>query len=280
MIKLIIVAGLFLVSCQLGPTKVVQQQDIQSAKISAKKLLEGPAVILDVRAPFEFNLSHVPGAINVRWEDFSQAQDRYKGLLQKDLFSMARRLALVGIDPNTRVILLGKGSAGLGEEGRVAWTLKVLGVREVHTLVHTSYREMNALSEAPPIKNKSYWMPQVDEDLDVDPKKFKIEIKKNKPETFVIDVRSPQEFALGSRKEIKKIKSLIHNISWDRFFDEQGSPRGGIEADLQRLGITKDSSVFLISNRGVRSGAVTYALDSLGYKNVSNVSGGYQLVSP
>src|SRR5690349_21817188 len=138
-IVLAFIAVLIFGGCQVKPTKVVTQEPVMSEGQFAESLMKDKPVLLDVRPAFEFNLAHVPGAINVRWEDFSQSNPQSRGLLDNDLFSLARRLSLVGIDPDTKVIVLGKGPQGTGEEGRVAWTLKVLGVKDVYTMLHTQY---------------------------------------------------------------------------------------------------------------------------------------------
>lgn len=271
----IIFAMLFVTSCQQKPTKVVAQEAVIGSTLTAENLIKQKAVILDARAPFEFNISHVPGAINVQWEDFSQPNSIYKGLLQNDLFALARRLALIGIDPETKVVVLGKGSQGQGEEGRIAWTLNVLGVRDVYTLHHNSYREMNVTKEAPPVENKPYWKPQVQEPLMVTFKVFK-QLATNKDSGIVlIDVRSSQEFELHNIPR-KSIKARLINIEWKQFFDEKGLPDKQVETKLSALSIAKDSKIVVLSNHGVRSGAATYALTFLGYTKASNFAGGYE----
>ncbi|MBV2167793.1 MAG: ABC transporter ATP-binding protein [Bdellovibrio sp.] len=271
---LVVAAVLLALACQQKPTKISVQEPVISEGVTAEKLLKEKAVILDARPAFEFNLAHVPGAINVRWEDFSQNSPRSRGLLQGDLFSLARRLALVGIDPDTKVVVLGKGAQGGGEEGRVAWTLKVLGVKDVYTLVHTSYREMNTTKEAPLVQNKPYWKPQENESLVMNIKDFKKIIAQ--PGAVVLDVRSAQEFALRNLSQEKKVQASVYNVEWKEFFDGKGLPLAKSEGLLRDKGISKEATILVLSNHGVRSAAVTYALQFLGYKKVSNVAGGYE----
>ncbi|MEK2645848.1 sulfurtransferase [Bdellovibrio sp. BCCA] len=265
-----------LVGCQQKPTKIVTQEPVIGENITAERLMKDNPVILDARPSFEFNLAHVPGAINVRWEDFSQQNPKSRGLLQPDLFSLARRLSLIGVDPQTKVLVLGKGPQGAGEEGRVAWTLKVLGVKEVYTVLHTSYREMNPTKEAPLVQNKPYWKPDVAETLTTDFKDFKNMVSKADSSLVVIDVRSAQEYALRNLSQIKDVKASVINMNWTEFFGEKGLPEKKIESALYEKNISKDTKILVISNHGVRSGAVTYALNFLGYKKASNFAGGYE----
>lgn len=262
--------------CQQKPTKVVTQEPVIGENITAEKLIKDNPVILDARPAFEFNLAHVPGAINVRWEDFSQTNPKSRGLLQTDLFAVARRLSLIGIDPDTKVLVLGKGPQGMGEEGRIAWTLKVLGVKDVYTLRHNSYREMNTIKEAPLVQNKPYWKPQVVENLWIEFPEFKNQVTRAESGVVVIDVRSAQEFALRNLSQVKQVRVPVLNLDWKEFFGEKGLPQAQIEKSLAEKGVTKNLKILLISNHGVRSGAVTYALRFLGYTQAVNFAGGYE----
>ncbi|UXR63251.1 rhodanese-like domain-containing protein [Bdellovibrio bacteriovorus] len=275
---LFLAAVMMLSACQVKPTKVTVEEPLMGENITAEHLMKQNPVILDARPAFEFNLAHVPGSINVRWEDFSQQNPRARGLLQADLFALARRLSLVGVDPETPIVVLGKGAQGTGEEGRIAWTLKVLGVKSVYTLLHTSYREMNTNPnrEVPPVKNKPYWKPQVAEGLSVDVKVFKADVSQELRPVVVLDVRSSQEFTLRNISTEKFVKAPVINIEWREFFGEKGLPTKKIERLLYEKNITKDNRILVLSNHGVRSGAVVYALNYLGYKNAANFAGGYE----
>lgn len=297
------VAASLLVSCQYKPTKVTQEKPVISESTLSAKLMEGNPVILDVRAPFEFNLSHVPGAINVRWEDFSQQDPNSRGVLLEDLFAVARRLSLIGIDPDSKVVILGKGATGQGEEGRIAWTLNVLGVKDVHIALHSSYRELN-VQESPAVKNKPYWKPVIEESLFIDAKNFKAyatqqlpplkmaKKKKNvdlpvsslfgmnfneaKGKVVILDVRSSAEYGINNLTKYKNVKAPVTQLEWREFFTAMNFVNKDIEKKLESKGVTKDKVILVISNHGVRSGAVTFALRQLGYRQSVNFAGGYE----
>ncbi len=265
------------IGCQQMPTKVTVEEPVQAYTVTAEDLKKTNGIIIDARPAFEFNIAHTPGAINISWQDFSQQDARVKGVLQKDTFSLARRMALIGIDPETPVIVLGKGSAGQGEEGRVAWTMKYLGIKNVYTLNASAFREQNnnPNKQAPLVKNKPYWKPVVDENMNVDLKTFK---EKVLVQTIVIDVRSNNEFSLPQVVRQKWKTSKVYNLPWSDFFKKNGLVDSAILARLNELGIQKADEIILISNQGVRSGAVSYALKELGFKKPLNFSGGYNLL--
>lgn len=273
------IAGLAVIGCQVKPTKMTAEESVQSTAVTAETLMQGQPVLLDARPAFEFNLSHVPGAINVRWEDFSQSNPMSRGVLQNDLFAVARRLSLVGIDPDTKVLVLGKGRQGAGEDGRIAWTLKVLGIKNVYTVVHSSFRGMNPdpTKAGPEIKNKPYWKPVINEALAITAKDFKKQVTQENPKAFVLDVRASEEFNLRNLSKEKGVKAQVTNIEWKEFFDDKGLPTlKSAEVRLLQAGLTKETPILVVSTHGVRSGAVTYALQSLGYSKVQNFAGGYE----
>lgn len=313
--------GLFLLAvvtaCQNKPTQIASQEPIlagiQSPE-SIEKIMVMKPVILDARSPFDFNLYHVPGAINVNWRDFSQQGANNQGLLQSDLFAAARRLSLYGIDPSTPVLVLGLGLQGQGEEGRIAWMLKVLGVQQVYTSVHTSLRALNPKEETPVVKNKPPWKPVQTDSLDISLNKlralatghvsiynlssrarsmaltankakglripgksvFGIDFYEVLKKLIILDVRSLQEFNLKNIGQDSAIKAAVVNLEWKHFIDEAGQVRFNVLKELTAKNITPDKVIIVISNHGVRSAAVTYALRTLGFNHSLNFSGGYE----
>lgn len=319
--KIIVVSVLFLLSsaCQQKPTQTSTQLPVMieskgaQGKKSLEQILAEHPVMLDTRSSFDFNLGHVPGSINIRWEDFSQKDPHSRGLLEPDLFSLARRLSLIGIDPETPVVVLGKVLDGEGEDGRIAWTLQVLGVKKVAVMSYNSLRSLRD-QESPPVKNQPYWKPAVDESLTVDFKFFKNMVTGQIPvqaypskarqkalqipphaimamsngqifgmtldsayqKLVVLDVRSPEQFSIENLKQKKDVKVPVVNIEWKKLFNAQGFVVAEAKELLKSKGINEDSVVFVISNHGVRSAAATFALRSLGYLRSSNFAGGYE----
>lgn len=272
-----------LVACQTKPTKVYQESISKAKSESATSALEitEATVLFDARAPFEYSVAHLNRAVNVRWDDFTQREKPFVGLLDLDLFAITRKLARLGIDPETTpVIVVGKGLQGQGEEGRVAWMLKYLGVKNVRFVNQDFFSLPISTEEAPPRENKPLWKPVLDETLIVSKKEF---LKESvKPEVQrkvkVLDVRTETEY-LGKAKDSlsKKAPDMgAINIPWTEFFDAQGIPDAKISAKLGLISVTKDTPLYVISNKGVRSAAVTMALRELGFSNAANFSGGYQ----
>ena len=272
---------ILLAACAQAPTKTFTAEDIDT--LFLQKSLRAPinltaeTVIVDARSAFDFAVAHLPNSVNIQWRDFSEAAGPASGLLKKDQTEAVRRLALLGITPKSQIVIVGDGPRGHGEEGRLAWTLTYLGFADVQTAQIDSLHLRYSNIEPPPRVNKPTWQPVIYSPLQVSLKEMKRAIEDGS--AVVIDVRSPEEIlatqvAINSR--LKNFKPLA--IDWREFFTAEGRPNFAIRKKLADLKVKTNDHIIAISNRGVRSGAVTYALLALGYKKAANESGGFEEV--
>jgi thiosulfate/3-mercaptopyruvate sulfurtransferase len=295
--KYLILTLLFVfVGCAPKPTKVSQEAPVVAVSGTGEKFTPG-TVILDVRAPFDFNLSHIPGAINVAWEDFSRRPPDARGLIIKDLHTITRRLALIGVDQKTKILIVGKGTSGKGEEGRVAWTLESLGVENIQLASADSFRDRKG--DTTQIPNKTFWDTTLNSNLEISWKELRGKIEGRsyphsrarrkalagvplpaKGENFVVlDVRSKEEFSIDNLNKRTPRVFKFENLEWKEFFDTDVDPDPAVMKALNEIGVTQMTEVEVISNHGVRSGAVTWALRRLGYTKARNFAGGYEQVT-
>lgn len=271
-------------ACQQKPTKVFQTVPTQikneSASGTSALVITEQTVIVDARPSFEYAISHLNGAINLRPEEFNQQEQAFRGVLDIDKFFHARKLARLGIGPDTPVIVVGRGLRGSGEEGRVAWTLKVLGLKNVNFSSLDFFSLPLTTAEAPPRPAAPMWKPEVNESLMVEKADFlrAARAPSTAPSSpLVIDVRSSEEY-LGKNKVFKRSvpELAAMNIPWIEFFDNQGLVNSSMEERLNAVGISKTRIIYVISNMGTESAAVTLALRHLGYSKAANFAGGYQ----
>ncbi|MCB9024678.1 MAG: hypothetical protein H6625_00035 [Bdellovibrionaceae bacterium] len=279
---------IFFVGCALQPTKVYesQQVDVEGLIEASQKplVLNDQSIVIDARNPFDYNLSHIPQAISIQWHEFSRP-GKHRGYLSDDLFKEARRLALKGISPETPIIVLGNGPKGSGEEGRLAWTLLYLGFKNVQFSAMNHFKILPMTNkENAPRPNVPVWKPHFITSLlaNVDEvKKVVSQPQSLKERVFLIDVRSEKEYFRRQADldyEYPDINAI--HIPWTQFINKQGRPDFKIIESLKDLGVLRHSRMIIISNQGLRSGAVTAALTSMGYTNVGNFTGGYQQLFP
>jgi thiosulfate/3-mercaptopyruvate sulfurtransferase len=275
-----LIAFWMLAACQT-PTKVYESQPVTAKAGENVPSLKPDAqtVILDARPAFQYALSHLNGSQSVQWTDFTQREAPFFGELEHDLFFHARRLARLGIDPATPVIVVGLAGQGHGEEGRVAWTLRYMGVKNVKFVSIDYFSLPLTQEEAEPRAAKPIWRPQVDPSLLVDRKTMvKLIARPRSPSSpVIVDVRSAREYmGKASTLSSKKAPDIgAINIPWTEFFDSKGLVVPGMKQKLEAVGITPDKTLYVISERGVESAAATLALRELGFSKAANFAGGY-----
>lgn len=273
-------AALTTSACELAPTKSYTKESRDSRPDQA---LESPiriteqTILLDARAPFEYAVAHLPGSFNVSWRDFSDRSGRWVGHLKKDLYSEARRLAAIGIDPKTPVVIVGSGLRGNGEEGRLAWTLQYLGVENVQIADIDSLGLRYSNTNPPPRESRPTWQPNYRKNLQADREELlKVATQKFDDRAHIIDVRSEKEYFSRDKEQNYAVPDLrALNIDWKQFLTKDGRPRLALREELKRVNVLPTDRVLVISNNGLRSGLAAHALMALGYRNVANVSGGY-----
>lgn len=266
-------AVLALSGCMTKPTKSFEQQPLIKKDLSS---LPADVVLIDARPSFQYQLAHPSGAIGMSWQDFSQKSEPFLGVLEKDLFFHSRRLARMGIGPESSVVVLGNGQQGQGEEGRIAWTLKVLGIKKVQIAHIDHFRMANSQSEPPPRAALPIWKPESPEAWEIGKAEFENLVFKPRvaaDSPVLIDVRTVDEY-LGRAGRPLKMDYAAINIPWTEFITSQGEPDPAVIDHLQSLGIGKSRRVILVDWRGVRSGLATFVLREFGFK-ASNYSGGY-----
>ncbi|MBC86799.1 MAG: hypothetical protein CL677_06425 [Bdellovibrionaceae bacterium] len=268
-----------LVSCQSPETKLYSKFDADySALVEGRKkklILNKDVIIVDARKRFDHTMLNIPGSILLSWEEFTDHRSERPGLLQDDYSRMTQRLARLGITPDTNVIVVGYGVHGRGEEGRLAWTLLYLGVKNVQVAEIHLFKKHLRQGTAQPREPVPYWKPKLLSPIRIRKAEF-LELAKSARQNKVriIDVRSEREYLKGSTAIFGMPEITAINIEWREFYNRQGRPNLDLISKLKAIGIHFGDSIVVVSNKGIRSAAVTTALLTLGYQNVKNYDGG------
>ena len=220
--------------------------------------------------------------MNLNWEDFSDRNGRFKGRLKQDLNDEARRLALLGISPESDVVVVGYGAQGEGGEGRMAWTLASMGVRKVQFVDFAYFKKLPLSNKIePPRKNVPFWEVKTSHPLSASKEELLSVITaaaEGGTRTRILDVRSEREYfakqGLGMGYSQPDIQAV--HIPWTEFLTNHGRPNLQLVDQLSGIGIKPSDRLILISNQGVRSATATMALLAMGFTNSVNFAGGYQ----
>lgn len=278
---------LLLASCATRPTVVRENPE---RRVEAEAVtLTADTVVIDARPAFEYSVAHIPKSVSLQWSDFTEPEPAQRGILQRDLDALARRLARLGIEPRTPVVVVGRGHQGDGEEGRIAWMLAYLGVQNARFAAIDAFKGHLTQLPTEPIKSVPIWKPQLLESLNVTRSELQqvinrggvhqpIAIRKGEaPDIYrIIDVRSEREYlgkeGIGRVRAIPNMEAI--NIPWRDFFDEAMRPRPGIARQLQAIGVLPEHRIIVLDENGVPSAAVTMALRALGFAKAGNYAGG------
>ena len=92
-------------------------------------LEESGVVILDARSADAYDAGHIPGALSMPWQLFSDA-----GLNLKTVSELEMQLGAAGIKRDTWMIIYDDTTASWGAAGRLFWMFEYLGCENVRIL--------------------------------------------------------------------------------------------------------------------------------------------------
>lgn len=273
--KSILALGLIFLAalgCQQKPTVTVTEGGVLLQNRDYRQAIQPEAVLFDTRSPFEFNISKVPGSINLLPSDF---------VVKKDPLDAARRLSLYGVNPEVPVVIMGENSdEGQREMSKLAWEFAQLGLKKVETLKISVFRTLNVRPE-PSRKNVPLWKP-TDHFRELSQKEFfkKIEESRPKPQTRarvealqgVAPSVALRERVLVIRGEGTKISLLNYPFVIERefksdiaLFDQQGLLKANSEWTHF---LNQFDQVYLVDDSKYRYGRA-FALSQWGAKSLA-----------
>ncbi len=238
-------------------------------------------VIIDVRGPSAYS-SHIPGAINSTWHEYSDPEATAKGVLDPDISRLEQRLRALGIKNSSDIVIYCNPFDNWGDEGRMFWMLKYLG--------HPSVKVLDGgwvkwTAEARPYGHDPVQLPPGDFQVSLHPEimmlkdELKKLVKQPHPESILLDARSVEEYA---GKEIDGLPRAGHipsaiNIPWNGFLNSDGTLKdlSTIQNLFQDFGMQPSHEVITYCLGGVRSAWVYFVLKLAGYEKVRNYPGSW-----
>lgn len=252
----------------------------------AKTWYNKDALFVDTRPLTTYQKQHITGAVHTVWQTFSQTQPASRGNLLQDIGLLNEKLKALGVQKNKAVVVYGNPAQGWGEEGRIAWMLRIFGHSQTFIVdggylalvqqgipttqtipqprpgnfevdpayLHSPYLiqrdQFQRLVQQPPISPGSW--------LAIDTR----EEREYKGETPYGETRGghvPGAIHLH-------FQSLLNTLGYLRSRDE-------ILQRLQLKGATPQTLVVLYCTGGIRSGWMTFVLLDLGFSQVKNYAG-------
>lgn len=258
-------------------TAYVDGSYITDAKWLSENLKSKDVLILDARENKDYAKGHIPGAINVAWQGFSNMEgkpgDKGWGVVLSD-DKLSEKLSAIGVDKNKTIVIYCNSKKGWGEDGRFVWMLKMAGIENAKMLnggfnFWESSKYEVSTEVASPVASS-----------------FKIE-KSNKADTInteelnakldkvkILDSREKNEYEgavnFGEARG-GHIPGAI-SLPFNSLLKEDGTFKSADEMEtiFKTAGLNKEDEIVTYCTAGIRSAHLALTLRMMGYNNVKN----------
>lgn len=244
-------------------------------------------LIIDARTEKEFKSGHIPSAVNVTWQALSnmnvkQGEQNWGVILLKE--ELEKKLGSFGID-GSKTIIVYNDPKGLGEEGRVLWSLRVAGL-DNSKMLNGGYpawtaAEGKTTTEATTVKPVDFKITQANYDINMVTTDY---VKTNKAKIKLVDTRAPEEYSgkTNHGENYKGEKALGHiegaiALCYRELYNENGTIKNiaDLKATFEKAGLKPEDEIVTYCTVGIRSGFTAEILRMAGYKNAKNYNGSF-----
>ncbi len=269
--------------------KITLDKEMESYYVTPDWLKQNldKVVIIDARAAKEYSAGHVKGAVNVTWQMLSnmsvkQGEANWGVILPQA--ELEAKLGSLGIDGSKTVIVY-NDPAGLGEEGRILWSLRIAGIENSKMLdggypAWTAAKgETSTDAVTPAAASFKVTNPQYDALLATTDY-----VSANKDKIKLVDTRSTEEYngSINHGENYNGEKALGHiegaiSLPYSELYNDDGTIKS--VADLKALfeskGLKPEDEIVTYCTVGIRSGFTAEIMRMCGYTNVKNYNGSF-----
>lgn len=269
--------------------KITLDKEMESYYVTPDWLKQNldKVVIIDARAAKEYSAGHVKGAVNVTWQMLSnmsvkQGEANWGVILPQA--ELEAKLGSLGIDGSKTVIVY-NDPAGLGEEGRILWSLRIAGIENSKMLdggypAWTAAKgETSTDAVTPAAASFKITNPQYDALLATTDY-----VSANKDKIKLVDTRSTEEYngSINHGENYNGAKALGHiegaiSLPYSELYNDDGTIKS--VADLKALfeskGLKPEDEIVTYCTVGIRSGFTAEIMRMCGYTNVKNYNGSF-----
>ena len=239
-------------------------------------------VVLDARPADSYAAKHITNAINVTWQQFTDMENKKAGdkgfgdLLEASKLGDA--IGKLGIDGTKTIVVYGAPPTGWAEDGRIAWTLKSAGLKNVKILNGgwTAWESKGYTSDTnvPSVTAAVYKVSAIDSSLNATTEYISSNLGKIK----IIDAREADEYNGAVKYGEARGGHLpgAINITWTKLYNTDGTVKSQkeIEAIMTENGISKTDEIVTYCTKGIRSADMELILNMAGY-NAKNYDASY-----
>lgn len=275
---LFVVSGVTLSAADTLPIEqrgYVKNDLLVSVDWTKEHLNNGDILVLDARAKKDYGVRHIRGAISAPWKMFADMKAPMgKGftmlLSPKKLTNLFQK---IGITDKKTIVVYANPDAW-GEDGRIAWMLKMAGLTNVKMLDGGWPAWKEAKGSTSRVETKSTSSDIVITKMNEEMLATTEWIVENRKNIIMLDTRATDEWEGATKYGEKRgghIKDAIH-MEWSTLFNEDKTVKtqAQIEEIMKKAGIEKSDTIVSYCTAGIRSAYMTLALRMAGYTNAKN----------
>lgn len=243
-------------------------QEIITAK-KALKTVEN-VVLVDAQKSSAYKAGHVEGAVNI-----SRSKITTFGPFPNMLISaekMAKVLGEKGISNDTTVIVYDDNNNM--DAARLWWTMKVYGHENVKVvsgglkaLLKAGAKKSTTIPEVSAVK---YVVEEKNEEMIATKEEVKSEINNPQDNVVLLDVRTQEEFNMGTIPA-----SILFDYVTNNYADGTFRPVRQIHTLYRDLDITPEQTVIMYCKTSIRAAQTYLALYNAGYRNLKLYDGAW-----
>lgn len=239
------------------------------------------AYAVDTRSAEDYARGHVPGAVRVDVDAFSETRDGVRGLL-RPVDQLVPLLEAAGLHPDKHVVIYGSanGVEGLRPATRLFWILEYLGFPKVSILDggFEAWAAAGREVSTDPVQPEPVKLPPLEPREELRATTDEVAVAAEDPSVEVIDVRSPEEYK--GEKKSQSVARAGHvpgaeNAPVSELLDPRGRFKSVQEIDkiIARSGVRPDAEAIAYCNTGRQASVGYFALRLLGRDNVALYDG-------
>lgn len=240
------------------------------------------SIVIDARSVADYTAGHIAGAINARWQRFSNAEtgkpgDAGWGTL-RTASEIAADLGSLGVQKDKQIVVY-TSPDNWGADGRIVWTLRVAGFPNsmildggYKTWTDAGYPTSTDPTTLTPV---TVSVGSLDQSMRI----TTAELAAHLGDSKLIDVRTEKEFAGSTDSGEVRGGHLpgAANVPFASMFKDDGTLKSAsdIFALMETAGVSMSDDIVFYSTDGVRSAYATLVFRAMGYTKVRNYDGSF-----
>lgn len=233
-------------------------------------------VVIDTRPTAAHTAGHLPGAINVHWQDYRDGS----AMALKPTATLESLLGAAGISRDATIVIYDDTVNSWGAAGRIFWMLDYLGCGDIHIL-NGGWDKW--LADGRPTQAGAVTIPAAtftaaaNLHTDISASKGHIMDRLGSGDFVVLDTRTDEEFMgwqlYGEARPGHITGAVNIPYAWYYNTDRTVLDYNKLKALFESRGVTSDKEVVANCTSGIRSAYAYFLMRLMGYSRCANYDG-------